>query len=96
MKTEQTIPRELDYKDVKFTARVSRNDNCTCDSCHRIGRVIKITTPETKHFNGGELRTIYTQSWFCDGCMELLKEAINNPAQEAWNRMYTRKDGDEP
>lgn len=83
MRIEQTIPRELDFREVKFTAKRSRQDNCCCDACHRIGRVMKIVMPETKHFNGGELRTIYQQYWFCDGCLEKLKTAVEHPEKES-------------
>lgn len=83
MRTEQMIPRELDFKDdVKFTAKKSIADNCCCDGCFRLGRVVKITTPETKHFEGKELRTIYQSYWLCDDCLAKLKKALEDPQQE--------------
>ena len=82
MRTEQTIPRELEYKDVKFTAKISKADNCCCDGCFRLGKVMKIIMPETKHFNRKELSTIYSSYWFCDNCLSLLKNAIENAEVE--------------
>lgn len=83
MRTEQTIPRELEYKDVKFSAKISKYDNCCCDMCYRLGRVMKVIMPKTKHFEGKELRTIYSSYWFCDSCLTKLKEAIDHPGREA-------------
>lgn len=83
MRTEQMIPRELDYKDnVKFTAKKSKADNCCCDGCFRLGKVLKIIMPETKHYEGKELRTIYSSYWFCDSCLAKLMNALENPQQE--------------
>lgn len=83
MTMTQTIPRELEFKDnVKFSAKTSKADNCCCDGCFRLGRVTKIIMPETKHFNGGELRTIYSSTWLCADCFGKLKAAIAAPEQE--------------
>jgi hypothetical protein len=82
MRVEQLTPRELEYKDVKFTAKISKYDNCCCDGCFRLGRVTKIIMPETKHYKGGELKTTYSSYWFCESCMTKLKAAIENPPQE--------------
>ena len=82
MRTEQVIPRELEYKDVKFTAKISKHDNCCCDGCYRLGRVMKICVPETKHFDRKELRTIYSSTWLCENCLKLLKNAIENAEVE--------------
>lgn len=82
MRIEQTIPRELEYKDVKFTAKKSKADNCCCDGCFRLGKVMKIVMPETKHYDGGPLRTIYASTWFCKSCLEMLRKAIDNAEEE--------------
>ena len=83
MRVEQMIPRELDYKDnVKFTAKRKQADNCCCDGCFRLGKVTVIIMPETKHYGGKELKTIYTSYWFCDSCLSKLKNAIENPKPE--------------
>lgn len=82
MRIEQTIPRELEYRDVKFTAKISKADNCCCDGCFRLGKVTKIIMPETKRFGGKELRTIYESYWFCESCLNLLKSAIENAIVE--------------
>ena len=82
MRIEQTIPRELEYRDVKFTAKISKADNCCYDGCFRLGKVTKIIMPEIKHFNGGELRTIYESYWFCKSCLNMLKNAIENAEVE--------------
>ena len=80
--TGRVFIRELEYKDVKFTAKISKYDNCCCDGCFRLGRVTKIIMPKTKHYNGGELKTTYSSYWFCESCMTKLKAAIDNPPQE--------------
>lgn len=82
MKVEQMIPRELEFKDVKFSAKISKYDGCCCEGCFRLARVWKIVMPETKHFNGGDLRTIYTSYWFCEKCLNMLKNAIENAEVE--------------
>lgn len=82
MRVEQLTPRELDYKEVKFSAKISKSEYCCCDGCHRQARVTKIIMPETKYFNHEQLRTIYESYWFCDSCMEKLKAAIENPVKE--------------
>ena len=80
---QQTVLTETDYKDdVKFTAIISKGDRCSCDGCHRVSRVTKLIQPETKHFNGGELRTIYSSYWLCDSCLHKLMKAIELPKTE--------------
>ena len=80
---KQEALRECQYKDnVKFTAKISKQTNCCCDACFRLGRVMKIVMPETKYFDRKELSTKYYMTWLCDECLEKLKYALGHPKEE--------------
>ena len=64
---------------ITFEAIMSKSDYCTCDSCHNIGKVIKINLPETKFFDGENLTTIAREYWLCDSCRTVLNYLLNNP-----------------
>jgi hypothetical protein len=42
----------MDKLDVDFTAFKSNYDNCSCDCCHGLSKVIKLRIPETKYHEG--------------------------------------------
>lgn len=61
---------------VKFTSNLSTADNCICNACHNIGKVIKLEVPETVYNNGGKLKTKYRPFWLCRRCRDKLVEAL--------------------
>lgn len=75
----------VEYMDgVLFSACWSKRENCGCDGCHRVGKVIKITMPTTKYREelGYKLGTKYTEKWLCDECLDKLYDALNHADQE--------------
>lgn len=62
--------------DVQFTASASATDNCICDCCHSVGKVIKLQIPETKYFDGRGLSTKYSGLWVCENCCSKLAVAL--------------------
>lgn len=67
---------EYERKSVKFTAKMSTYDNCVCNACHNVGKVIKLEIPETKYFYGHNLTTKYTEFWLCMDCRKKLIQAL--------------------
>ena len=65
--------------DVKFSSRMSKFKNCTCDACHNTTMVIKIRFPETKYFDGRGLETRYSEYWLCARCRNKLSDALIFP-----------------
>lgn len=61
---------------VEFRSNVSAADNCICNACHNVGRVIKLEVPETTYNNGGKLKTKYRPFWLCFNCREKLMSAL--------------------
>ena len=61
---------------VNFTAKISCTDNCICNACHHLGRVIKLELPETQYNRDGILRTKYSNYWICLNCREKLMNAL--------------------
>lgn len=61
---------------VRFPAEVSTANNCMCDACHNVGKVIKLELPETKYHDGKRLSTEYTNYWLCFNCREKLTNAL--------------------
>ena len=62
---------------VKVTSKMSQHTHCICDLCHESTRVIKLSMPETKYFNGIKLSTRYTPLWICESCRDQLRAAID-------------------
>ena len=67
---------EHERKSVKFTAKMSTYDNCVCNACHDVGKVIKLKMPETKYFDGKNLTTRYKGFWLCMDCRKKLIRAL--------------------
>ena len=67
---------ELERKNVRFTSVLSNADNCVCSACHNVGKVTKLTIPETKYFDGRKLTTHYFGFWLCMDCRERLIRAL--------------------
>lgn len=61
---------------VEFRTTPSSADNCICNACHHVGRVIKLEVPETTYNNGGKLKTKYRPFWLCFNCREKLMKAL--------------------
>ena len=68
---------KYERKSVKFPAKMSTYDNCVCNACHGVGKVIKLEIPETKYFDGNNLTTNYTELWLCMDCRKKLIQALN-------------------
>ena len=68
---------------VSFPAKISNTDNCICNACHHIGRVVKLELPETLYDRKGLLKTEYSEYWICFNCREKLMNAL----------MWGEKDG---
>ena len=68
----------VERKTVIFRAKMSTADNCVCNACHNVGKVTKLTVPETKYFDGRKLTTHYFDFWLCMDCREafLLDENV--------------------
>ena len=66
----------IDRKNVRFTSVLSAADNCICNACHNVGKVTKLTIPETKYFEGRKLTTHYFGFWLCMDCRERLILAL--------------------
>ena len=84
-----TMPCENRQGKVRFGAMMSRYDNCTCDACHAIESVMKLTLPYTKYHGGGKLTTKTKAYWLCCSCYRQLEQAMLMPQEEsieAWNR----------
>lgn len=43
---------------VRFPSKTSDADNCICNACHHIGRVVKLELPETLYNRNGVLKTM--------------------------------------
>ena len=61
---------------VSFPVKISAADNCICNACHHIGRVIKMELPETLFDRNGILKTEYSEYWICFNCREKLMKAL--------------------
>ena len=44
------MDERVEWKPVRFRAEMSTADNCVCNACHNVGKVVKLTIPETKYF----------------------------------------------
>lgn len=72
----------MEKLNVKFETSMSGSENCTCDACHDVSRVMKVTLPETKFFgNGNRLSTKYTEYWLCAPCRTKLVHALDFPEE---------------
>lgn len=67
---------KYERKSVNFPAKMSTYDNCVCNACHNVGKVIKLEIPETKYFDGNNLTTNYTELWLCMDCRKKLIQAL--------------------
>lgn len=68
--------------DAVFTAVKSTSDNCTCDCCHGLSKVIKMVIPYTKYHNGKKLTAQFYNWWICHECYEKLTNAIKEAPNE--------------
>jgi hypothetical protein len=71
-----------DKLDVDFVAVKSNHDNCSCDCCHGLGKVIKMRIPEAKYHDGNGLTTKYHNWWMCEECWEKLIKAVEESPAE--------------
>lgn len=62
---------------VKVRSKMSDHTRCICDLCHESTRVIKLSMPETKYFDGRKLSTRYTPLWICESCRDALRTALD-------------------
>lgn len=67
--------------EVNFDSRMSESDGCICDACHNVSRVIEVTLPTTKFFDGEKLSTKYEQYWLCEKCHQKLLNVLLDPAE---------------
>jgi len=74
---------KMDKLDVAFRAVESEYDNCSCDCCHALERVTKLSIPATKFYDGHNLTTKYLIFWMCGLCRDKLMQALNNAEREA-------------
>ena len=72
----------MDKLDVDFTAFKSNYDNCSCDCCHGLSKVIKLRIPETKYHDGGPLRSKHHNWWMCKECWNKLVKAVEEAQYE--------------
>ena len=61
---------------VNFPAEISAGNNCVCNACHHLGRVVKLKLPETLYRDGKSLTTEYADYWLCLNCREKLVHAL--------------------
>ena len=80
-KSERGIDMDDERLSVEFTSEMSKNDNCMCDCCHGLGKVLKLKLPRTEYFNGKKLSTEYRNFWICDDCRMKLNEALRGDEQ---------------
>ena len=66
----------IERESVKFTAKMSAYDNCVCNACHNLGKVVKLTIPNTLYFDGKKLTTKYHEYWLCMDCRKKLMRAL--------------------
>lgn len=66
----------VERKTVIFRAKMDTADNCVCNACHNVGKVTKLTIPETKYFDSRKLTTHYFDFWLCMDCRERLIRAL--------------------
>lgn len=64
--------------EIRFRAIKSISNHCTCTCCHNVGKVVKLSIPETKYFDGQKLSTMYNEIWFCADCIKKLNKVIKN------------------
>lgn len=62
-------------KEVKFDAKISDSTLCVCDACHATEKVVKLSLPYTKFYNG-ELETRPRAYWLCHSCYHKLEQAM--------------------
>lgn len=72
----------IDKCNVTFKSKMSKQTNCSCDACHDIDRVVKVTLPKTLYFDGNTLSTKYNEYWLCGGCRTKLVHALDFPEDE--------------
>jgi hypothetical protein len=60
---------------VEFRSKVSTADNCICNACHNVGKVVKLELPETL-YRKGVLKTEYNEYWICLNCREKLIQVL--------------------
>lgn len=70
------MAERVEWKPVRFRAEMSTADNCICNACHNVGKVVKLTIPETKYFDGKNLTTQYSELWLCMKCRESLIQLL--------------------
>lgn len=44
------MDERVEWKPVRFRAEMSTADNCVCNACHNVGKVVKLTIPETRYW----------------------------------------------
>jgi hypothetical protein len=69
----------MEKLNVKFETSMSGSENCTCDACHDVSRVMKVTLPRTKFYDGKKLSAKYEQYWLCAPCRTKLTHALDFP-----------------
>ena len=67
------------FAEVEFTSTISESEFCVCDACHKTGKVMKLTLPETAYYRNGQLSTKYREYWLCPSCRRKLVHALDWP-----------------
>ena len=65
--------------EVEIKSMMSDTENCYCDACHDIGKVIGIRLPVTRCYDGRNLSTAYQEYWLCAPCRTKLVHALDYP-----------------
>ena len=68
--------------EIKFTSKISNSEYCSCSSCHNVEKVMKVSLPVTKYFDGKNLSTKYNEYWLCCKCRSKLSYALDFPEDE--------------
>ena len=64
---------------VSVSAGISKADNCHCDMCGALARVIKACIPRTLYYDHMKLSAKYSEWWMCERCRDRFVYAISIP-----------------
>lgn len=73
--------------DIEFKSKISDSVYCICSSCNDTGRVMKVSLPVTKFFDGHNLSTQHNEYWLCCKCRNKLSYALDFPEDEVLERI---------